>query len=163
MAVQERTSRTEHDAERTAEQEMEPLRDDLKRAQSEVRSLGAAVGDIAEELRVLLMKEADLAQAEMADSRSAATRAGMFGGVAAVAGILVLGFLALAMMFAFDIFMPQWLAALATAGVLGLVAMLGAWIARRQLRDFTITPKRTMRSMREDVKWAREQISRNGT
>jgi uncharacterized membrane protein YqjE len=141
---------------------MQPIGDDLKRARSEVRSLGAAVGDIAQELRVLLMKEADLAQAEMADSRSAATRASILGGFAAVAAILVLGFLALAMMFAFDTFMPQWLAALATAGVLALIAMLAAWIARRQLHDFTLTPKRAMRSIREDMRWAREQISRNG-
>lgn len=163
MALQERTSRAGQDAERRAQEEMQPIRDDLRDARSEARSLGAAAGDIAQELRALLMKEADLAKAEMADSQAAAKRAGMFGGVAGIAALLLLGFLSLAMMFAFDIIMPQWLAALATAGVLGVIALLAAWIASRQLKDFTITPKRTMRSIREDMKWARGQISRNGT
>jgi uncharacterized membrane protein YadS len=137
------------------------MSEDFREARQEARSLGMAVADITQELRVLLLKEADLAQAEMADSTSAAKRASMYGGFAAIVGVFVLGFLALTLMFALDLVMPLWLAALITAGVLLIIAGIAALIARSQLKDFTLTPQRTLRSMREDMRWASEQIKQN--
>jgi hypothetical protein len=148
-------------ADRAADGNMRPISQDFREARQEARSLGMAVAEITQELRGLLMKEADLAQAEMADSTAAAKRAGMYGGFAAVVGILVLGFLALTLMFALDLVMPLWLAALITAGVLVVIAGIAALMARRQLNDFAVTPRRTLRSMREDMRWASEQIKQN--
>jgi hypothetical protein len=152
MAVEQHTG---------ADGNMRPISQDFREARQEARSLGMAVAEITQELRGLLMKEADLAQAEMADSTAAAKRAGMYGGFAAVVGILVLGFLALTLMFALDLMMPLWLAALITAGVLVVIAGIAALMARRQLNDFAVTPRRTLRSMREDMRWASEQIKQN--
>jgi hypothetical protein len=140
---------------------MRPVSEDFRDARDEARSLGMAVAGITQELRVLFMKEADLAQAEMADSTAAVKRASMYGGFAAIVGVLVLGFLALTLMFALDLVIPLWLAALVTAGVLVIVAGIAALMARHQLNDFTVIPRRTLRSMREDTRWASEQIKQN--
>jgi len=148
--------------ERTPTGNVRPVSEDFRQARQEARSLGIAVAGIAQELRGLMLREADLAQAEIADSTAAAKRASMFGGFAGIVSIFVLGFLALALMFGFDTFMPLWLAALATAGVLVLIAGIAALMAKRQMKDVTVTPKRTLRSIREDVRWAGEQIKQNG-
>ncbi|MGE0227855.1 MAG: phage holin family protein [Dehalococcoidia bacterium] len=129
----------------------------------EVRAAGSAVAAVTDELFQLISKERQLAQAEMADSMSAARRAGMFGAVAAVLALLALGFLALSLMYGLDTFMPQWAAALATAGIVAVLAALVGWMARRALTDFTIVPKRTASSVKEDLRWANAQIRRNGT
>lgn len=153
MAVEQRAPSTDG--------KMPPMREDFREARDEARSLGMAAAEITQELRALLMKEADLAQAELADSTAAARRASMYGGFAAIVGMLVLGFLALTLMFALDIVMPLWLAALITAGVLIIIAGIAALMARRQLNDFTVTPRRTLRSLREDIQWASAQIKQN--
>ena len=132
-----------------------------QRAQGEVRALGASVGAITVELGALMQKEAQLAQAEIGESVAAAKKVGIFGAVGGYLAILVGGFLALAMMFGFATFLEMWAAALATAGVLLVLGIVCGLVAKRGLQDFSVTPKRTISSLQEDVTWAREQISRN--
>jgi protein-S-isoprenylcysteine O-methyltransferase Ste14 len=129
----------------------------------EMRSIGSTIGAITEGLFELASKERQLAQAEIADSMSAARRSATYGAVAAVLGLFMLGFLALSLMYGLDTVMPQWLAALATAGIIALVAAVVAFMAKRALADFTIMPKRTAQSVKEDLQWASAQIKRNGT
>ena len=132
-----------------------------QRAQTEVRALGASVAAITVELGALMQKEAQLAQAEMGDSVAAAKKAATFGAAGGYFAMLVVGFLALAMMFGFATFLDMWAAALATAGVLLVLGIVCGLLAKSGLKDFSVTPKRTIRSLQEDVTWAREQISRN--
>ncbi|MEZ4553177.1 MAG: phage holin family protein [Dehalococcoidia bacterium] len=88
----------------------------------EVRAVGSTVAAVTEELFQLAAKERQLAQAEMADSMSAERRASMLGAVAAVLALLVLGFLALSLMYGLDTLMPRWAASLATAGIVTVLA-----------------------------------------
>lgn len=129
----------------------------------ELRSIGSTVGAITEGLFELASKERQLAQAEMADSVSAARRAAMYGAVAGVLGLFLLGFLALSLMYGLDTWMPRWLAALATAGIIAILAAVFGLLAKGALGDFTIVPKRTAKSVKEDLRWASEQMRRNGT
>ena len=130
---------------------------------AEARSIGSTIGAITEDLLELVSKERQLAQAELADSMSAARRGAMYGAVAAALGLFVLEFLALSLMYGLDTFMPRWLAALVTAGIIAVVAALFAWMAKGALADFTVMPKRTAKSVKEDLRWASAQIKRNGT
>lgn len=156
MAIEERSARA-------AEADDRSIREGLASAGAEARSLGSAVGDIAAELRELVAREQRLAAAEMSDSVSAVKRGAMYGGIGAVLALLVIGFLALSAMYGLDTVMPQWLAALATAGIVAVLAAIVALLAKRALGDFTVVPKRTVESVKEDVRWASEQIKRNGT
>jgi hypothetical protein len=132
-----------------------------QRAQAEMRSIGASIGDISDELKVLLVREGELAQAEVADATSAASRAAMWGGIGAVVGLIALLFVGMAVMFALGLVWPLWAAALATATLLAAIAALCALTAQKALQDFHIVPTRTIHSLKEDARWAREQIKRN--
>ncbi|MEX2445976.1 MAG: phage holin family protein [Dehalococcoidia bacterium] len=138
------------------------LAEDWRRTQAEMRGLGSSIGRISDELRVLMQRERELAGAEVADSADAARRAGMWGSVAAVMGLMALVFLGLTMMFALSIVWELWLAALATMAVFAVIGAIAAWLARRQFKEFSLVPTRTLQSIQEDMKWARGQIRRNG-
>ena len=129
-----------------------------ERAQEEARGIGDAVGRITSELRVLTERELELARAEMLDSKDAAKRAGIWGAVALVIAIqfvALAGFLALAQV------LVAWAAALITAGVLLVLAGIGALVMRSALPDLSIMPGQTIRSLQEDMRWARERVQRN--
>ncbi|MDA0302323.1 MAG: phage holin family protein [Chloroflexi bacterium] len=130
-------------------------------AQDEARGIGDRIGRITSELRVLSAREMDLARAEMLDTWDAAQSAGIWGGVAAVFGVIMLQFLALAGMLALAQVLGMWAAALIVAGVLLVIAGIGAWMARSALTDFSLVPKHTIRSVQEDMRWARERVRRN--
>lgn len=139
----------------------ESLGAEWERARSEIGYLGSAVGRITDELRVLMVREGELAQAEVADSAAAARAAGIWGGAAAVIGLSVVVFLGLAVMFGLATVLAMWAAALITALILAGVAGVFGMLALGHIRKFSLVPKRTMQSVREDVKWARDQMKRH--
>lgn len=130
-------------------------------AQEEARGIGSTIARITSELRVLSEREMDLARAEMLDTRDAAKSVGMWGAVAAVFGLIALEFLALAGMLALAQVLELWAAALITAGVLLVIAAIGAFAARSAMSDVNLVPKHTIKSVQEDMRWARERVQRN--
>ena len=137
--------------------------EDLQRGRRELRSLGARGAEIADDLRELSRLETELARAEMDESRSALTQGAISGAAAALIGFWVLGFLGAAMTFALAEIWDAWLAALVTAGVFLLVALVAGLIARSRFKKFSPTPKRTIASIREDVTWLRGLMKQSAT
>jgi uncharacterized membrane protein YqjE len=137
----------------------EPLTEQLRRAPDDLRELGEEVAAIATELGVLVRKEGELARAELREEIGASMRALAFGGVAAVCALLTLVFAGLGLMFALDLAMPLWAAALITTGVAALTALLLGLLARASLKRATAGPQRTINSLKEDVTWARRQLN----
>lgn len=85
----------------------------------------------------------------------------VWGGIAALLAFLLLAFACVTIMFAFDTFLPEWLAALITTGILaGLVAISGL-IVYLNIKKFSLVPKRTIDSLKEDAQWAKTLISSN--
>jgi hypothetical protein len=81
--------------------------------------------------------------------------------MAAIVGFLTLAFACVAMLFGFDTFLPTWLAALITTGILaGVLAIMGLMVYLN-VRKFNVVPQRTIDSLKEDVTWARTLISSN--
>ncbi len=71
-------------------------------------------------------------------------------------GIYAIGFILLAALFALEIVLPAWLAAL----ILGVVLLIGAVIgvANGRARLSTIRgPQKTMQTVKEDLEWIKEQ------
>jgi hypothetical protein len=137
------------------------LDEQWQRAQAEIRSLSGQVVGISDELRELARREVTLARAEAQDNMSAATQGAAYGGGAGVMALYVLGFLGLALTFGLAELMPMWAAALITAAVFGAALVALGGIARSRFSQFSLTPRRTMRSLREDMQWARAQMKRN--
>lgn len=76
---------------------------------------------------------------------------------ATLAIVAVLGFLLLAVVYALSLTMQPWLAAAIVGIVLGAVAAILASAARKRLRSVDMKPDRTIQSVKENVKWARDQ------
>ena len=123
--------------------------------------IGSDIGSLLSDVEVLAQKEVQLARAEMGESVGHATRALVYGGATFIFAWLMLAFAAATLMFVLDEAMRLWLAALITTGVLvGLTALAGLLMYAR-IRQISVTPKRAMKSVREDVEWARNQLNWN--
>lgn len=122
------------------------------------RSMAGLFGDLLRATSRLFRQEIALARAELEAKLS---QLGI-GAVEMVAGGLVIyaGFLALlaAAGLGLALVLPPWLAALAVGAVTVLVGTLVAYMGKRAVRSRTLVPERTLRSLRKDAAWAREQM-----
>lgn len=122
-------------------------------------SLGDLVSRLTEQASELAQHEVRLARLEMQAKVRVAARGGAMiagGAVLAYAGVIALVF---ALVFALDIVLPLWAAAL-IAGI--VVVAIGAgvvWTGLQQLRNDGVLPKKTIQSMKENATWAKRQVA----
>ncbi len=131
----------------------------IDRAREEAQAYWSDILGVRSDLQELAVKEVELLQAEVSQQAGRLVRSAMWGVVAAIVGFLTLAFACVTMLFAFDTFLPTWLAALITTGILvGLVVIAGMMVYLN-ISKFSIVPKRTIDSLKEDTIWARTLIS----
>ena len=123
------------------------------------RSIGQLLGELADETSTLVRQELALARAEVGQKVG---RIGRDLGFLAVGGaIAYAGFLAIlgAAVFLLAQVMPLWLAAL----IVGLVVAGGGYLLVQRglaaLRAVDLAPRRTLRTLKDDVEWAKEQTA----
>jgi cation transport ATPase len=122
------------------------------------RSLSELFSELARETGTLVHQELSLARAEIAEKASQASRNVVnlvVGGLIAYAGLLA--FLA-AVIAGLATVMAWWLAALLVAVVVALVGYLVVRSALEALRHENLTPRQTIRTIRENADWAKEQV-----
>ena len=118
------------------------------------------VRSIASDTSTLVRKEIELAKQEIAEGLKAkAVGAAAFAG-AGVFGLLGLLFGLVTAVAALSIVLPHWLAALIVAGSLLLLAGLAAAAGKAAMKRKGPAPKETVRTVKEDVEWARAQLKR---
>jgi uncharacterized membrane protein YqjE len=122
------------------------------------RPIGDLVKQLAGQTSTLVKQELDLAKAEMSEKASIAGKgAGLLGG-AAVVGLLAAGALTACLILALSEVIPDWLAALIVALLLGAVAAVLALQGRNRIRAATPpVPEQTVETVKEDVEWAKTQ------
>jgi MFS family permease len=122
------------------------------------RPIGDLVKQLAGQTSTLVRQEIDLAKAELTEKgRVAGKGAGLMGG-AAVAGLLAAGALTACLIIALAEAIPDWLAALVVALVLGVVAAVLALQGRNRMRAAAPpVPEQTVETVKEDVEWAKSQ------
>jgi hypothetical protein len=122
-------------------------------------TVGELFGQLSQDLSLLFRQEIQLAKAELSDKVSQAT--GRV--VSLVAGALIawLGALALVAGIILVLDQPVGLASWLAALLVGLVlAGVGAFLLRGALRDLKrldLVPRRTVETLKDDVRWAKEQ------
>lgn len=121
-------------------------------------SLSQLFSELAREASTLVRKEVQLARTEMSEKTSQVT-----SGITSMAGggaVLFLGafFLAFAAMIGLAYVMPDWAAALAVGVALAIVGGIMLAVARRNLAARNLKPQRTVETLREDARWAKEQV-----
>lgn len=123
------------------------------------RSLGAIVGDIADDLSTMVRSELELAKAEVTQEVAKAGKAGGAFGGAAVCGWFALLFLSLFAMYLLDDAMETAWAALIVFGVWALAAAALALFGRAKARAIRNPIDPTRKNLKEDVQWATNRSS----
>lgn len=124
------------------------------------RPLGAVVTSAIDGTRSLLRKQVELAKIEMTEAVAVrAKSAGMMAG-AAVMALFALGFAAAAGAAALDLVLPTWAAILIVAGVFVAIAGVLALVGRSEMKNAPTAPERTQETLKEDARWARQQLAR---
>ncbi len=124
------------------------------------RGTGPLLRSIAADISTLVSKQIELAKQEIGEMVGARAKAvGVFG-AAAVLGLFVIGFLGMAGAEALDLVLPRWAAMLIVAGVFGVLAAVAIVLARGWLRSSATKPELTQESLKEDVRWAKQQLKR---
>jgi putative superfamily III holin-X len=124
------------------------------------RSIGELLRSIGTETSTLIRKEIQLGKQEVMESITARLMAGAAGAVAAVMGLFVLAFLGLAAAAALDNWLRPWASRLIVAGVYLLIAGAAGMFAMKRIKKPPIAPEETVRTVKEDVEWAKAQLKR---
>jgi hypothetical protein len=128
--------------------------------QKDDRSLGELFGDLARDMGVLVRQEVGLATTEMTHkaarmARNVAVLA--VGGLVAYAGVLAM---LAAIIVALAVAGLGWWQAAALVGV--VVTIIGVLLVQRAidaLKRTDLTPTQTVQTLKEDTRWAKEQMS----
>lgn len=124
------------------------------------RPLGVVAASAVNGVRALLRKQVELARIEVAEAATTrAMGAGMMGGAAVMAAFGLL-FAAAAGAAGLAIVLPAWAAILIVAVVFVLVSAVLALIGRHSVRTAPPATERTKETLKEDARWARQQIAR---
>jgi MFS family permease len=124
------------------------------------RGTGPLLRSIAADISTLVTKQIELAKQEIGEMVGTRAKAiGVFG-AAAVLGLFVIGFLGMAGAEALDLVLPRWAAMLIVAVVFAVLAAIAIVLARGWLRSSVSKPELTQKSLKEDVRWAKQQLKR---
>jgi YihY family inner membrane protein len=126
----------------------------------EQRSMADVVRSVIDGVVTLVRKEVELAKIEAGEAISAkAAGAGMMA-AAGVFALFTLGFAAAAGSAALDLVLPTWAAHLIVAGVFLLLGVVLFLVGRSALRSKAAAPTRTQETLKEDMAWAKQQMTR---
>ncbi len=121
-------------------------------------SLGDLFTGLTYDLSTLVRKEIDLARTETMEKVSKATRSIVFmvaGGMLAYAGLIAL---IIAAAVALANVMPFWLATLIVGLLVLVVGAIFVQSGRSMLTSMSIVPEKTVKSIKEDTEWVKEQV-----
>lgn len=122
------------------------------------RSVPEVLEDIASNLAQLVQAEFRLAKTELKEGAQKAAGPGATLGAGLALALYGLGFLCLAAVYAMSLVMAGWLAALIAGGVLTAAAGILVGAGTAKLRRANLMPDKTLRTLEEDVQWAKQQI-----
>jgi MFS family permease len=124
------------------------------------RGTGPLIRSIASDVSLLVTKQIELAKQEIGEMVGTRAKAIAVIGTAAVLGLFVIGFVGLAGAEALAEVVPRWAAMLIVAGVFALLAAIAVVLARSWLRSAATKPELTKTTLKEDVRWAKQQLKR---
>lgn len=124
------------------------------------RPLGAVFASVVDGARTLLRKQVELARIEMTEAASVRAKGAGMMAAAALFGLFALGFVAASGSSALDLVLPTWAAQLIVAAVLVAIAAVLVLAGRHAMRTAPSTSERTKETLKEDARWARQQLTR---
>jgi uncharacterized membrane protein YqjE len=122
------------------------------------RSVPEILEDIASNLTQIVRAEFRLAKTELKEGAEKVAGPGATLGAGVALAFYGLGFLLLAAVYALSLIMAGWLATLIVGGVLTVAAGILLSVGATKLQRVHLTPDKTIRTLEEDVQWAKQQI-----
>ena len=122
------------------------------------RSVPQILEDIASNLTQLVQGEFRLAKSELKEGAEKVAVPGATLGAGVVLAFYGLGFLLLAAVYALSLLMAAWLATLIVGSVLLVAAGILIGAGGMKLKRMNLSPDKTIRTLEEDVQWAKQQI-----
>jgi uncharacterized membrane protein YqjE len=122
-------------------------------------SIGALFTDLTDDMGKLVRQEIELARVETMQKVNRAMRSVILmaaGGFVAYAGFITL---LIAVAIALGSLMPYWLSTLIVGVVVLIVGAILIGSGRSSLSNLTVVPEDTVESIKEDARWAKEQVS----
>jgi uncharacterized membrane protein YqjE len=131
-----------------------PTDRDLPAAGSDA-SLGEMLAAASRDMSALVRGEIELAKAELrVDAKYGAKAVGLFGGAVFVVLLAVI-LVSFAIAYAFDTFLPTWLAFLLTGVLFVLIAVVLAFVGRRAIKSVKM-PERTIKTAKDTADFLKD-------
>ena len=122
------------------------------------RTMGHLFSDVSSGVSELIREEMELAKAELRRGVAKLVRDMVFLAIgAAISLVALLAFLDAAI-YGLGEALPLWLSALIVGAVFLVIALVMVMKGINDLRRGDFLPKQTMESLREDARWAKEQV-----
>ena len=122
------------------------------------RSVPEVLEDIASNLAQIVQAEFRLAKTELKEGAEKVAEPVATLGAGVALAFYGLGFLLLAAVYAMSLVVAGWLAALIVGGVLAIAAGILMSAGRTKLKRANLVHDKTIRTLEEDVQWAKQQI-----
>lgn len=135
-----------------------PPLDTMNRPEAEP-SLGQLFTELTDDMSTLVRQELELAKAETMQKVSKATRSIIMmvaGGLLAYAGLIAL---VIAVAIALGGLMPYWLSSLIVGLVVIVIGAVLVMSGRSSLATISLVPEKTVETLKQDARWAKEQVS----
>ena len=121
------------------------------------RSFGEVFQDTIQNVQEIVRSEVRLAKAEVTAEAKVAARASAMLAAGALFAIYAAGFLLLAGVYTLSLAMPAWAAALIICAVAATIGAVMIARGRTRIKNVHIKPDATIRSVKENVEWLKNQ------
>ena len=121
------------------------------------RSVTEVLQDIVANIQEIVRSEFKLARTEIGEQATRAAKSSAPLGSGIVLAPYALGFILLAIVYALEMVVAAWLAALIVGVAVAVVAAILVSVGRKRVEQVKM-PQRTMASVKENVEWAKNQI-----
>ena len=117
---------------------------------------GELIKEITADISTLIRKEIELAKQEVSEGLKSKLIGIAMIAVAGIMGLLLVPFLLLTIIDVLDIWLPKWGASATVTGFMLFVSVVIILLAKSKL-SAKFAPERTIRTLKEDVKWAKRR------
>lgn len=126
--------------------------------ESSERSFADVLEDIIGNVQRMIRSEIRLAKAEIQEESIKAGKASGLASSGVVLAIYALGFLFLTCLFALEIAVTPWLAALIMTVLIGSTAAALLSVGIKRIKQVHPRPDKTITSVKENLEWAKNQV-----
>ena len=122
------------------------------------RSMAEVLQDIVDNIRDIIRYEFRLAKTEVREEASKAGKSSIPLATGLVLGLYALGFILLGIVYALEIVVATWLAALIVGGGVLVISLICISVGRKRLKAVRVKPEKTIETVKENLQWAKSQI-----